>query len=224
MESSRLPVKHMDVMLESGATSLQLHLQVPQNRAADALNFATVVSAPMVALSANSPLLFGKKLWQETRIPLFEQSVAMEEPINRVNFGTGYASRDLSTMFEENESLYPVLLPVSSGRGIEKLEHLRLHNGTIWRWNRPVIGFDPNGKPHLRIEHRVMAAGPTSIDMAAQSAFYYGVMIDLLNQPKMDVRERLPFITAWNNFYDCARTGLKAQISWLDGKKWSVQK
>ena len=219
-----LSSEHMDVMLEAGATSLQLHLQIPQNRAADAFNFATVLSAPMVAISANSPLLFGKQLWEESRIPLFEQAVAIEEPINRVNFGTGYATRDLGAMFQENENLYPVLLPVNTARGIEKLEHLRLHNGTIWRWNRPIIGFDPNGDPHIRIEHRVMPAGPTTIDMAAQMAFFYGLMVDLLNLPRLDVRERLPFISAWNNFYDAARTGLKSQVSWLDGKKWPIQK
>jgi len=215
---------HMDMMLEACATSLQLHLQVPQDRAADAFNFATVLSAPMVAISANSPLLFGKQLWQETRVPLFEQAVTMEEPLNRVNFGTGYATRDLAALFQENESLYPVLLPVNSTDGIAKLGHLRLHNGTIWRWNRPIVGFDPNGTPHLRIEHRVMAAGPTVIDMAAQAAFFYGAMIDLLNMPHFEVGDRLPFIGAWNNFYESARSGLKAQVSWFDGKKWPLQK
>jgi hypothetical protein len=216
--------EHLDVMLEAGATSLQLHLQVPQAQAANAYNLATVVSAPMVAIGANSPFLFGKQLWQETRIPLFEQAVAMEEPVNRVNFGTGYASHDLLALFLENESLYPVLLPIKCGHDMKKLQHLRLHNGTIWRWNRPIIGFDPNGRPHMRIEHRVMAAGTTAIDMAAQMAFYYGLMINLLNTPGLDVRAKLPFITAWNNFYESARQGLKAQVTWLDGKKWPLDK
>ncbi len=215
---------HMDVMLEAGATSMQLHLQVPQHRAADAFNFATILSAPMVAISANSPFLFGKQLWQETRIPLFEQAVAMEEPINRVNFGTGYATGTLSALFHENENLFPVLLPVNSDVDVAKLAHLRLHNGTIWRWNRPIVGFDPDGKPHLRIEHRVMAAGPTAVDMAAQSALFYGAMVDLLNLPQFEVADRLPFIGAWNNFYESARNGLRAQVTWLDGKKWPLQK
>jgi gamma-glutamyl:cysteine ligase YbdK (ATP-grasp superfamily) len=216
--------EHRDVMLEAGTTSLQLHLQVPQAQAADAFNLATVVSAPMVAIGANSPLLFGKQLWQETRIPLFEQAVAMEEPVNRVNFGTGYLAHDLLALFIENENLYPILLPFNCGSDVKKLAHLRLHNGTIWRWNRPIIGFDPNGRPHLRIEHRVMASGTTVHDMAAQMAFYYGLMIHFLNTPELDVRAKMPFITAWNNFYDCARLGLKAQISWLDGKKWPLDK
>ncbi len=216
--------EHLDVMLEAGATSLQLHLQVPQNQAASAYNLATVVSAPMVAIGANSPYLFGKHLWQETRIPLFEQAVAMDAPVNRVNFGTGYASHDLAALFLENESLYPVLLPIKGGNDVKKLEHLRMHNGTIWRWNRPIIGFDANGRPHMRIEHRVMAAGTTAIDMAAQMAFFYGLMLELLNTPDLDVRAKLPFITAWNNFYESARLGLKAQITWLDGKKWPLDK
>ncbi len=216
--------EHLDVMLEAGATSLQLHLQVPQAQAANAFNLSTVVSAPMVAIGANSPFLFGKQLWQETRIPLFEQALVMEEPVNRVNFGTGYASRDLLALFLENESLYPVLLPIKCSNDVKKLSHLRLHNGTIWRWNRPIIGFERNGRPHMRIEHRVMAAGTTVVDMAAQMAFYYGLMINFLSTPAMDVRAKLPFITAWNNFYESARSGLKANITWLDGKKWPVDK
>lgn len=148
----------------------------------------------------------------------------MEEPVNRVNFGTGYASHDLSALFLENESLYPVLLPIRCGQDVRKLEHLRLHNGTIWRWNRPIIGFDPNGRPHMRIEHRVMAAGTTAVDMAAQIGFYYGLMINFLEDRGLDVRSQLPFITAWNNFYESARQGLKAQIGWIDGKKWHLDK
>jgi gamma-glutamyl:cysteine ligase YbdK (ATP-grasp superfamily) len=219
-----LTCEHFDVTLEAGATSLQLHLQVPQKRAADAYNFATVLSAPMVALGANSPLLFGKRLWQETRIPLFEQAVAMDGPINRVTLGTGYAPRDISALFRENEHLFPVLLPLKLEQQAERLSHVRLHNGTIWRWNRPIIGFDSIGRPHIRIEHRVMAAGTTIMDMAAQIAFYYGLMMDLLSTETPAIEERLPFISAWTNFYDAARLGLKANVSWLDGKKWPVSK
>jgi gamma-glutamyl:cysteine ligase YbdK (ATP-grasp superfamily) len=219
-----LVCEHLDVMLEAGTTSLQLHLQVPQARAADAYNLSTILSAPMVAVSANSPLLFGKQLWQETRIPLFEQAVAMDGPVNRVTFGTGYATTDLAFLFRENESLFPVLLPLESDQEQEALPSLRLHNGTIWRWNRPIVGFDPDGCPHLRIEHRVMAAGPTVVDMTSQMAFYYGLMIEYLNQERLAIDEKLPFISAWTNFYDAARVGLKAHVLWLDGKKWSISK
>ncbi len=215
---------HLDVMLEAGTTSLQLHLQVPQQRAADAYNWALVLSAPMVAISANSPLLFGKLLWQETRVPLFEQAVAMDGPINRVSFGTGYASADLSFLFEENEQLFPVLLPLERDQEVHRLPSLRLHNGTIWRWNRPIVGYDDDGTPHLRIEHRVMAAGPTVIDMTSQMAFYYGLMVEYLSRENTDIEASLPFLTARSNFYDAARVGLKANVSWLDGKKWPLRK
>jgi len=220
----KLVIEHLDVMLEAGATSLQLHLQVPQDKASEAYNFATVLSAPMVAIGANSPLLFGKRLWQETRIPLFEQAVALDGPINRVTLGTGYAPKDTSFLFRENESLFPVLLPLKCEEEVEKLAHLRLHNGTIWRWNRPIVGFNADGQPHLRIEHRVMAAGPTVIDMTTQMAFYYGLMVDQLASQELAIEERLPFVTAWSNFYESARLGLKANVTWLDGKKWSLSK
>jgi gamma-glutamyl:cysteine ligase YbdK (ATP-grasp superfamily) len=222
--SESLVCEHLDVMLEAGTTSLQLHLQVPQARAADAYNLATILSAPMVAVSANSPFLFGKQLWQETRVPLFEQAVAMDGPVNRVTFGTGYASGDLSFLFQENKDLFPVLLPLDCDQPKERLPHLRLQNGTIWRWNRPIVGFDSDGRPHLRIEHRVMAAGPSVADMTAQMALFYGLMVEYLNQERSNIHENLPFISAWTNFYDAARIGLKAHVLWLDGKKWSVQK
>lgn len=219
-----LVCEHLDVMLEAGTTSLQLHLQVPQDQAAEAYNLALILSAPMVAISANSPLLFGKLLWQETRIPLFEQAVAMDGPINRVTFGTGYASDDLSFLFEENEQLFPVLLPLERDQTLERLPSLRLHNGTIWRWNRPIVGYDNDGTPHLRIEHRVMAAGPTVIDMTSQMAFYYGLMAEYLGNENQDIEASLPFLAARSNFYDAARVGLKANVSWLDGKKWPLRK
>lgn len=222
--TERLVCDHLDVMLEAGTTSLQLHLQVPQSRAADAFNLATVLSAPMVAVSGNSPLLFGNLLWQETRIPLFEQAVAMEGPLNRVTFGTGYASNDLASLFQENESIFPVLLPLECQDEPAKLSHLRLHNGTIWRWNRPIVGFDDDGRPHLRIEHRVMPAGPTILDMTAQMGLYYGLMVAYLSDDPLVIEAKLPFIAAWNNFYDSARMGLKAHVLWLDGKKWPISK
>lgn len=219
-----LVCEHLDVMLEAGTTSLQLHLQVPQDQAADAYNLAMILSAPLVAISANSPLLFGKLLWQETRVPLFEQAVAMDGPINRVTFGTGYASDNLSFLFEENEQLFPVLLPLERDQELERLPSLRLHNGTIWRWNRPIVGYDDDGTPHLRIEHRVMAAGPTVIDMVSQMAFYYGLMVEYLARENKDIEASLPFLAARGNFYDAARVGLKANVAWLDGKKWPLRK
>jgi len=169
-----LQAEHLDVMLEAAATSLQIHIQVPQHKAVRYYNASLALSAPMVAVGANSPFMFGKNLWEETRIPVFEQSVptggfdgASKGPLRRVGFGTDYARKSLFECFEENEQHFPVLLPVEYEHDIEELRYLRLHNGTIWRWNRPLIGFDNDGTPHIRIEHRVVAAGPSHCDNIA---------------------------------------------------------
>lgn len=212
--------EHLDVMLEAAATSLQLHLQVPQHEAALAYNLSLLLSAPMVALGANSPFLFGKKLWLESRVPLFEQAVAMESPLNRVHFGTGFAKEDLGHLFEQNASLYPVLLPLTLEQPVERFPHLRLQNGTIWRWNRPLVGFDESGSPHFRIEHRVMGASPSVIDTEMDMAFFYGWMIYAINKVANSTFDQFPFISAWTNFYDAARIGFKAHTDWIDGKRW----
>lgn len=215
---------HTDVMLEAATTSFQIHLQVPQSRALRYYNALQVLSAPMVAMSANSPLLFGKKLWQETRIPVFEQAVpvggidgAAFGPVKRVSFGTGYARNSLMEPFEENLQHFPVMLPESLSDNPAELSHLRLHNGTIWRWNRPLIGFDADGTPHLRIEHRVMAAGPTTIDTIANCAFFTGLANYLVDED-VPPENRLEFSQARDNFYLAAKKGLNAQTSWLDGQ------
>jgi len=220
-----LQLLHRDVMLESAATSLQLHLKVGQRQAIRYYNAAQIVSAPMVAASVNSPYLFGKDLWDETRIPLFEQSVevggfagASRGPVRRVSFGTGYAKESLYECFVENREHFPVLLPIEFQAPDEQMRHLRLHNGTIWRWNRPLIGFDDNGTPHLRIEHRVLPAGPTVTDSIANAAFFYG-LVHALATREVAPELQLPFATARDNFYAAARDGLEAQLTWLDGRK-----
>jgi hypothetical protein len=141
----RLSTEHRDVMLEAGATSFQLHLQVPLDQAVRYYNAATIVSALTVAVGANSPFLFGKQLWEETRIPLFEQAVDLDGPLRRVTLGSGFVRESLEEVFLENRSHYSVLLPFVQDVPPEFLPHVRLHNGTIWRWNRPLIGFDADG-------------------------------------------------------------------------------
>lgn len=215
--------EHRDVMLEAAATSFQLHLQVPFSKISQALNWSTILSAPLVAISANSPLLFHRPLWSETRIPLFEQAVSIAGPIGRVTLGTGYV-KDVHDCFLENQSLFPVLLPIACSDQPAHFSHVKLHNGTIWRWNRPILGNDPDGTPHVRLEQRVMPAGPSMLDMEAQMAFFYGLMIDLLEGPTIDFDERLPFLFAWDNFYQSARMGLRSSVHWIDGKKWPVVK
>lgn len=220
-----LRVTHRDVMLESAATSFQIHMQLNRHQAIRAYNASLILAAPMVALTANSPYLFGKNLWDETRIPVFEQAVAvggydgaMFGPIRRVTFGTGYVRTSLMELFQENLDHYPVLLPVDYGADSLELRHLRLHNGTIWRWNRPLVGFDVNGNPHLRVEHRVVPAGPTIIDTLANAAFYYGT-VTALCELETAPETNIDFDKARDNFYAAARFGLRASLNWLNGKQ-----
>ncbi len=220
--------EHLDVMLEAATTSFQLHWQVPLDKSVRYYNAMQLLSAPLVALGANSPLLFGKRLWHETRIPLFEQAVAVGGfadaafgPLKRVSFGTGYARESLLECFHENHQHFPVLLPVELEEPCAALPHLRLHNGTIWRWNRPLIGFDADGTPHLRIEHRTLPAGPSLIDTLANAAFFYGVVHMLAEQATPPERQ-LDFVTCRDNFYQAARYGRRATLVWLDGRHGNV--
>lgn len=224
-----LQVIHKDVMLEAAATSLQIHIQVPENSAARYYNASVLLSAPMVAISANSPCLFGRRLWHETRIPVFEQAVptggyggAASGPVHRVSFGSGYVRESLFECFQENLDHYPVLLPVHYQAENNQLKHLRLHNGTIWRWNRPLIGFDDDSTPHLRIEHRVCASAPSMIDNIANIAFYYGLAhyYATIDTPPETI---MPFADAKNNFYRAAQLGLKYKTRWFDDKTDTLQ-
>ncbi|MEW7985602.1 MAG: glutamate--cysteine ligase [Candidatus Thiodiazotropha sp.] len=214
-----LDLQHDDVMLESAATSFQIHFQVDEKSAAKLYNLSKIASAPMVAVSANSPYLFGYDLWDETRIPLFEQSIAVgaSDLTKRVSFGIRYVYESMMENFLANLQRYPVLLPLLMDEPAEKLAHLRLHNGTIWRWNRPLIGFDDSGRPHLRIEHRVVPAGPSVSDCIANAAFYFGLVNGLANRyesPESD----MGFIRARSNFYNAAREGLQAELFWFNWK------
>jgi len=221
-ESLRL--SHEDVMLESAATSFQIHMQVDASRAADLYNLSKIVAAPMVAISANSPYLFGYDLWDETRIPLFEQSISVgaSDLTKRVSFGIRYVYESMMENFSANLLRYPILLPLLMDEPVERLAHLRLHNGTIWRWNRPLIGFDEQQRPHLRIEHRVVPAGPSISDSIANAAFYFGLVIGLLEREEKPV-EKLRFDRARSNFYAAARQGLQAEVSWFDIESVSLK-
>lgn len=220
---------HYDVMLESAATSFQLHLQVPLSEAKAYYNASIIASAPLIALAANAPYLFGKNLWAETRIPLFEQAVevggyhgASGGPVKRVTFGSSYVRDSIFECFQENLDHYPILIPFVSDNEKETLPHLRFHNGTIWRWNRPLLGFDDDGTPHFRIEHRVIPSGPTIIDEIANAAVYYGLVSWLCGQ-ETPPESVIPFTNAKANFYDAARLGMNAQIHWLDQNKTGLR-
>ncbi len=218
----RLAFTHQDVMLESATTSFQIHLQSDRKRAGRLYNAAKLVSAPMVALAANSPYLFGAELWDETRIPLFEQAVQMggTELNKRVTLGREFVG-SIIDCFWANIRYHRVLLPQLMDEPPEQLAHLRLHNGTIWRWNRPLIGFNAEGEPRIRIEHRVVPAGPTIADSIANMAFYTGIVFALARQQSPPER-LLSFEDTRHNFYRAARHGLEADITWLDGANGSV--
>lgn len=215
------------VMLESATTSFQIHLQVAAAEAVRIYNTALILSAPMVAICANAPYLFGRDLWDETRIALFEQSVDARDlslptlGLQRVGFGSGYVSDSIIECFQENLDAYPPLLPMDLSGSPAPLPHLRLHNGTIWRWNRPLVGVDPDGTPHLRIEHRVVSAGPSIADMIANAALFFG-MVRHYRKAETPPEARLPFAAARDNFYAAARFGLDAELLWLDGRRVTV--
>jgi gamma-glutamyl:cysteine ligase YbdK (ATP-grasp superfamily) len=227
--NEHLEVSHKDVMLEAASTSLQIHLQTPQDKAVRYYNASMVLSAPLVAIGANAPFMFNKDLWYETRIPVFEQSVdiggiggAASGPIYRVTFGSQYARDSLFECFSENLEHYPVLLPVSYDSEPEKLNYLRLHNGTIWRWNRPLIGFDDDGTPHLRIEHRTMSSAASMVDNIANIAFYYG-LVEYYATCVTPPESALTFAETRDNFYRSAQIGLNNRLMWADGNRYTIQ-
>lgn len=219
---------HTDSILpEAACTSLQLHLQVPPEEFPQHWNAAQALAGVQVAIGANSPFLLGKALWHETRIPLFLQATDTrpQELKNqgvrpRVWFGERWID-SIFDLFEENLRYFPGLLPeidaqdpletLESGR-TPQLHELRAHNGTVWRWNRPVYDVVA-GTPHLRVENRVLAAGPTITDMLANAAFFYGAQRALADQD-CPVWQRMSFSAAEHNLYAGARDGFGARLYW----------
>ncbi len=220
-----LKLDHHDVMMEAATTSFQIHIQVPAELAHHYYNASIVASAFMVGVCANSPWLFGRNLWHESRIPLFEQAIetggyagAAYGPLKRVSFGTGYAKNSIMECFAENLEHFPVLLPECLETEVESFAHLRLHNGTIWRWNRPLLGLSEDGLPHIRIEHRTPASGPTVIDSIANIALFYGLCKNFCDEI-VHSGTPIDFAQAKDNFYQAARYGLDAHMTWKDGQK-----
>ncbi len=223
--ADRLSIEHESVMLEAATTALQIQLQVDFDQSVRFYNSSIILSAPILALSANSPFLFGKQLWDETRIPVFEQSLAnlqSNETAGRVSLGRCYAGDSLFDIFANNTKYYEPLLPMVFDRAPDQFCHLRLHNGTIWRWNRPLVGMSDDGSYHLRIEHRVNPAGPTVADVMANAAFFFG-LIETMGRAETAPESMLSFAQAEENFYNAARDGLDARIVWLNGKHAPVR-
>ncbi|MGE0214950.1 glutamate--cysteine ligase [Mycolicibacterium sp.] len=223
----RLSLQAATIAPESACTSMQLHLQVSPAEFADNWNAAQVLAGPQLALGANSPFFYGHHLWAETRIELFTQAtdtrpdeLKTQGVRPRVWFGERWIT-SIFDLFEENVRYFPSLLPelsdedpvaeLAAGR-TPRLSELRLHNGTIYRWNRPVYDV-VNGRPHLRVENRVLPAGPTVLDMMANSAFYYGTL-RALSEEDRPLWTKMSFAAAQHNFVTAAKHGMDARLYW----------
>jgi gamma-glutamyl:cysteine ligase YbdK (ATP-grasp superfamily) len=223
----RLNLQTASIAPESACTSTQLHLQVSPADFANNWNAAQLLAAPQLALGANSPYFLGHQLWAETRIELFAQATdTRPEELKsqgvrpRVWFGERWIT-SIFDLFEENVRYFPSLLPelsdedpvaeLAAGRA-PKLPELRLHNGTIYRWNRPVYDV-VDGRPHLRVENRVLPAGPSVIDTIANAAFYYGAL-RALSEDDRPVWTQMSFSVAQENFLNAARYGMAARLYW----------
>ena len=223
----RLTVTADTIMPEAACTSTQLHLQVSPAQFPAFWNAAQAIAGVQVALAANAPFLLGRQLWAETRVPLFEQATdTRSEEIKaqgvrpRVWFGERWIT-SVFDLFEENVRYFPALLPILDPQDpvaaladgqTPTLAELRLHNGTIYRWNRPVYDVVA-GRPHLRVENRVLPAGPTVLDTVANAAFYFG-LVRTLADAERPVWSQMSFSAAEENFHQAARLGIDAQLFW----------
>jgi gamma-glutamyl:cysteine ligase YbdK (ATP-grasp superfamily) len=212
---------------EAACTSLQLHLQVKPENFASYWNAAQAIAAVQVAVGANSPFLFGRQLWHETRITLFEQATdtrpdeLREQGVRpRVWFGERWIT-SVFDLFEENLRFFPALLPICEAEdplavlddgGSPQLAEMSLHNGTVYRWNRPIYAVVA-GRPHLRVENRVLPAGPSVADVLANAAFYYG-LVRVLAEAQRPIWTQMSFATAGENLHEAARRGLDAHLYW----------
>jgi CBS domain-containing protein/gamma-glutamylcysteine synthetase len=230
-------VQDDSIMLEGCCTSFQVHFQVGYEEFSRMYNLAQLATAPVLAAAANSPLLFGRRLWRETRIPLFQQAVDtrqasfhLRERSPRVSFGSSWLDGSPLELFREDIARFRVLFAqVASENPFDALEQgrtpelnsLRVHNGTVWRWNRPCYGI-VDGKAHLRIENRALPAGPSLIDEIANAAFFLGLVYGGAAEYG-DIRSKLDFDDAHANFLAAASRGLNSQFTWLGGFKVSTQ-
>lgn len=231
-----LQLTHDNIMMESCNTSFQIHFQSSANEFVAHYNAAQAITAPVLATAVNSPLLFGHRLWQETRVALFQHStdertrsqLARSHP-TRVSFGEGWLKHSVIALFHDQISRFrPIMISEPDedpfqvlARGeMPLLSALRMHNGTVWRWNRACYGV-ANGAAHLRIENRALPSGPTIVDEIANTAFFVGLMVALPLEYG-DISARMSFDEAKSNFFRAARHGLDAHFHWIDGQGWSA--
>ena len=223
-----LMITHDNVMLEACNTSFQVHFQVSPADFARRYNIAQAVAAPNLACATNSPLLFGRQLWRETRIALFQQSIDtrsatpyLTEQQPRVSFGRDWVKESPVEIFREDITRFRVLMSreidedpfavLAEGKA-PRLRALTLHNGTVYRWNRPCYGVT-DGKPHVRIENRVLPSGPSTLDEVANAAFWFGMMTGI-DKEYPDITEVMDFQDARENFVAAARRGLGSHMAW----------
>lgn len=227
-----LLLKHDSVMLEACNASFQVHFQVGADEFASLYNIAQLVAAPVLAAGVNSPLLFGRQLWRETRIALFQQAVDtrsstdfLRERSPRVTFGNNWVRRSVLELFQEDISRFRTLVAADLGEnplavleqgGVPNLRALCMHNSTVYRWNRACYGMT-GGRPHLRIENRVLPSGPSVVDEVANAAFWFG-LISAMSRKYDDITKLIDFPDAKMNFTAAARLGLGAQFTWINGE------
>ncbi len=225
--------EHDNILVEGCNTSFQTHFQVSPGEFPHLYNIAQLVAAPVLAAATNSPTLFGKRLWKETRIALFQQAIDtrssnlyLRDMSPRVHFGSGWVDESVTEIYKEDIARFRVIMTTDFDDPFEELRKgnaprlsaLQLHNGTVYRWNRACYGIS-GGKPHLRIENRILPAGPSVIDEVANAAFWFGVVSGLSSRIT-DVRPLLDFDEAKSNFVAAARLGLGSQLAWVDGNRW----
>jgi CBS domain-containing protein len=231
-----LHLTHDNIMMESCNTSFQVHFQSNARDFANHYNIAQAITAPVLAVAVNSPLLFGLRLWQETRVALFQHStdersrlqMARNQP-TRVSFGDYWLQHSVIELFHEQVTRFrPIMISEPDENPFEvlargetpKLSALRMHNGTVWRWNRACYGVS-EGIPHLRIENRALPSGPTTVDEIANAAFFTGLMV-ALPHAYGQIAKRMAFDDAKLNFFRAARHGLDAHFQWIDGQSYSA--
>lgn len=231
--ADELRIRQASVMSEACNASFQVHLQVTPDEFANLYNVAQLIAGPTLACATNSPILLGKQLWAETRIPLFQQSVDtrksghhLRQRSSRVTFGNHWVQDSVVELFKEDITRFrPLLAPddhvdpfqVLAEGGVPELAALRMHTGTVWRWNRACYG-EMNGVPHLRIENRVLPSGPTTADEIANTAFWLGLMRGL-GERHDAVNRLIDFELVRTNFVNAAREGLSSSLFWLDGNE-----
>lgn len=231
-----LELTHDNVMLEAANTSFQIHFQAAADEFPALYNTAQLVTAPVLAAAVNSPLLLGQRLWNETRVALFHHSVDTRNEVHkarnarpRVGFGERWIDDSVLEIFREDISRFRVVLSTAldedPAEALERghapeLKALRLHNGTVYRWNRACYGV-VDGLAHLRIENRALPAGPSVLDEVANAALFFGLMAGVAAEVG-DVRPHMEFDDAKHNFFSAARYGLDARLSWLGGRSCEV--